>query len=163
MASGEDIHVDLSSVWVGGRLLHGLLDQSDGFIQVLLFNFIGKSHFGDGFRNSDHGLKLTRGGSNGLSGVSKTSHINILLHEVTLHRLGNLWLIVLPRIRNILGKKLSINFVRSQEFSSLHIITLHQGLLANCEVGIEGYNMVCQPPVTCLVLLVEHQIDEVES
>jgi hypothetical protein len=80
----NDIHVDLACVGIGGRLLHGLLDQSDCLIQIDFLNFLRESHFGNGLCNSDHGLKLTRSGGDGLSGVTKTSHVHVLLDKVSL-------------------------------------------------------------------------------
>jgi hypothetical protein len=84
LTCGNDIHVNLACVGISGRLLHGLLDQSDCLIQIDLLNFLGESHFSDGLCNSDHGLKLTRGGSDSLSGVTKTSHVHVLLDKVSL-------------------------------------------------------------------------------
>lgn len=111
LASCDDVHVDLSSSWIGGRLLQRILDKLNGFINILLFNVLSQSHLGKGFRDPDHRLKLSGCSCDRFGVVAKASHLHILLHQVDLDGLGDLWLAAFSCIRDVLCEEVSVNFV----------------------------------------------------
>jgi hypothetical protein len=46
LTSCDDVHVDLTCVWIGSSLLESVLDEPDCFIDISFLNNVAQSHFG---------------------------------------------------------------------------------------------------------------------
>ena len=111
LAGSNDVHINLACRWISGRLLKSVSDEGNSLVHISLFYDMGKSHFGECFRNSDHGFKLTRSSSDCVGRISDRSHSNVLLNEIRLNSVGKFGSNTLSSIRNILGKELPSNGV----------------------------------------------------
>lgn len=94
-----------------------MLDESYGLLDVALLHELCKTHLGQRFCDTYHRFKLTWSSRDRLLGISEAPHLDVLLNEVHGDSVRDLGLDVLPGVRNILGKEVSIDFVRSDELS----------------------------------------------
>ena len=68
---------------------------------------------------------------------------------------------VLSGIRNVLGEKLSVNLVGSEQLSSHNVITVVHGLHV-VQSRVQRHNVIGKSSVGLLTLLVKNQVDQIK-
>ena len=120
LSGRDDVHVNLTSSGVSGRLLQSMLDESDGLLNISFLDELAKSHLCKGLGKSDHTLQLPWSGSHSLSGIAETSQLHVLLHDFLSNSLRNGRFASLSSVRDVLGEELTINLVGLNELGGLH-------------------------------------------
>ena len=149
----DNVHINLTSLWIGCWLLHGCLNQADTLLNILLFNSVAEAHLGEGLCDTDERLELTRRGCDCLSRVSHWTHALILLDKYIDGLVGNNWLDTSTSVWDVLGQEVSWGLICSDKIGSLNTVIFWGHTLIRRR-RVQADNMVSEASIRSLSLFV---------
>ena len=158
----DDVHIDLSCRGVGGTLLHRGLNQPESLLDIRPLHGLTQAHLSNRLSQSDHRLELSGCRSDSLLGVAHVAHVHVVLHDVTHDIVGDLGLHEATRIRYIGCEEVTRDATRLDEVGLQLLVTAVHDLTEDIvilELGVEGDDVVREPSIVGVTLLVQDQVD----